>query len=162
MFYIFTKKSASSLFKKLKNLNKKIVFAESCTAGLLSAALSDIPGSSSVLWGSFVTYTLESKQKMLNVPNNLLEKYGAVSCETACIMAENALANSGADIAVSVTGLAGPGGDGSENSVGTVWIACARNEEETIAAKHYFKGNRQTIRKKAVDKALKIALNCIT
>jgi PncC family amidohydrolase len=124
---------------------------------MVSATLANIPGISTVLCGSYVTYTVESKEKMLDIPGSTLEKYGAVSKETAAAMVKNALTKSGADIAVSVTGLAGPLGDGSINPVGTVWIGYAEHGKDPIAKKYFFKGNRQHIRKKTVYEALKIA-----
>ncbi|GMO42564.1 MAG: CinA family protein [Termitinemataceae bacterium] len=156
---------AQALLDKLKNQNRNIVFAESCTAGLLAGSLARIPGASSVLWGAYVTYTLDAKNKMLNVCYDTLEKHGAVSRETALSMAINALKQSGASIAVSVTGLAGPLGDGTPTKVGTVWIAYAevsQTAEKTIitdARCFMLEGDRQTIRNAAVIDALKMALD---
>jgi PncC family amidohydrolase len=103
----------------------RIVAAESCTAGLVADLLARVPGASRVLWGSFVTYTIPAKIRMLNIDADLLKTHGAVSRETALAMAVGALAESGADLAVSVTGLAGPEGDGTTTPVGTVWMGLA-------------------------------------
>lgn len=100
--------------------------AESCTAGLAADFFGRIPGASKVFWGSFVCYTPDAKVKMLGVTKELIEKYGAVSREVALLMAEGALEKSGAHWAFSVTGLAGPDGDGTLTPVGTVWIGLAK------------------------------------
>lgn len=109
---------------KAKNLT--IVTAESCTGGLVAAALTDAPGASKVVDGGFVTYSNEAKQSCLKVPKELLDTYGAVSEQVARAMAEGALACSPADIAVSVTGIAGPEGGTPEKPVGLVHFAAAR------------------------------------
>ncbi|MDR2841799.1 MAG: CinA family protein [Spirochaetaceae bacterium] len=150
-------RTAVKLFKKLKEKSLQIVFAESCTAGLVADALACVPGASSVLWGSYVTYTNDAKQTMLKIKPELLAEHGAVSSECACAMACSALKESGASIAVSVTGLAGPSGDGS-NPVGTVWIGCASLDEKKTTQAFLFKGSRPAIRRKAVQAALQIAI----
>jgi PncC family amidohydrolase len=117
-----------------------------------------IPGASRVLWGSFVTYTLEAKIRMLGLNRETLEKYGAVSRETACAMAEGALEKSGVFLALALTGLAGPGGDGSAVPVGTVWIAAAVRGEPAEAAVFHFEGGRNQVRNSAALAALGEAL----
>jgi nicotinamide-nucleotide amidase len=102
-----------------------IATAESCTGGLVSAALTAIAGSSDVFERGFVTYSNEAKQEMIGVPSEIIAKFGAVSEECARAMAEGALRHSRADIAVSITGIAGPGGGTPQKPVGLVWIACA-------------------------------------
>ncbi|MDR2257578.1 MAG: nicotinamide-nucleotide amidohydrolase family protein, partial [Treponema sp.] len=99
--------AAENLVKKLYAASWTLVLAESCTAGLASDLIARIPGASRVLWGSFVCYTVEAKISMLGLNRDLIEKYGAVSRETACAMAEGALEKSGAPLAAAVTGLAG-------------------------------------------------------
>jgi nicotinamide-nucleotide amidase len=103
-----------------------VVTAESCTGGLVAAALTDAPGASKVVDGGFVTYSNEAKQKCLGVSAALLKEYGAVSEQVARAMAEGALKNSPADLAVSVTGIAGPEGGTPEKPVGLVHFAAAR------------------------------------
>jgi PncC family amidohydrolase len=116
---------AEALVRLAAEKGCRIVAAESCTAGLVADSLARVPGASRVLWGSFVTYTVEAKIRMLKVDADMIAGRGAVSRETALAMAEGALAESGADIAVSVTGLAGPDGDGTATPVGTVWMGLA-------------------------------------
>jgi PncC family amidohydrolase len=113
-----------------------------------------IPGASRVLWGSFVTYTVDAKVNMLGLNRDLIKKYGAVSRETACAMAEGALEKSGASLAAAVTGLAGPGGDGSAVPVGTVWIATAIRGEKAEAKVFHYRGSRNGIRNSAAAAAV--------
>lgn len=110
----------------------KIVTAESCTGGLVAALLTEIPGSSSVVERGFVTYSNKAKEEMLGVPGDVLADFGAVSEPVARMMAEGALANSRANIAVSITGVAGPGGGTRMKPVGTVHIACARENRAML------------------------------
>jgi PncC family amidohydrolase len=141
--------AAETLVKRLNAASWTLVLAESCTAGLASDLIARIPGASRVLWGSFVTYTVEAKIRMLGLDRGLIKKYGAVSRETACAMAEGALEKSGAQIAAAVTGLAGPGGDGSAVPVGTVWIATAIREGRTETAVFHYRDSRNGIRNSA-------------
>lgn len=103
----------------------RIATAESCTGGLVAGALTEIAGSSDVVDRGFVTYSNEAKAAMLGVPSELLERHGAVSEEVVRAMAEGALAHSGADLAVAITGIAGPNGGSAEKPVGLVHFACA-------------------------------------
>ena len=105
--------------------------AESCTGGLIAAALTAIAGSSDVVDRGFVTYSNAAKREMLGVSAGLLERHGAVSEEVARAMAEGALARSGATVTVAVTGIAGPGGGSAEKPVGLVWLACAGKDRPT-------------------------------
>src|SRR5215472_2464282 len=106
----------------------KVAIAESCTGGLVAGALTDIPGSSDVLDRGFVTYSNAAKEAMLGVPGSILERYGAVSRETADAMAAGALAMSDADLVVAITGIAGPGGGSAEKPVGLVHFAAAARD----------------------------------
>lgn len=108
-----------------------IATAESCTGGLIASALTAIPGSSDVFDRGAVVYANQAKMDMLGVPPDLLNQHGAVSAEVARAMAEGALANSTADIAVSCTGIAGPGGGSVEKPVGLVYLAAARKNRKT-------------------------------
>lgn len=103
----------------------KVATAESCTGGLVAGALTDIAGSSDVFDRGFVTYSNEAKQEILGVPPATLTKHGAVSAETAAAMAQGTLARSRADVAVAVTGIAGPGGGSADKPVGLVHFAAA-------------------------------------
>ncbi len=128
--------------------------AESCTGGMIAAALTDIPGASAVLGFGFITYANAAKAVLLNVPEVLLEAHGAVSEPVAKIMAEGALLAAGADLAIAVTGIAGPGGGSDAKPVGLVWFGLARRNGTTIAARHIFSGDRQAVRTAATETAL--------
>lgn len=116
---------ATALLDLCRRKQLKIATAESCTGGLVAAALTEIAGSSDVVERGFVTYSNEAKQAMLGVPAGTIGQFGAVSRATAQAMAAGALANSPADIALSVTGIAGPGGGSPEKPVGLVHFAAA-------------------------------------
>ena len=116
-------RNAYALLALCKTRGLKIAAAESCTGGLLTATLTEIPGSSAVVDRGFVTYSNQAKHQMLGVPTRTLKQYGAVSRETALAMAEGALARSSADITVAITGIAGPGGGSRQKPVGLVHIA---------------------------------------
>ncbi|MGQ0580797.1 MAG: CinA family protein [Reyranella sp.] len=132
----------------------KVVTAESCTGGLVAAALTAIAGSSDVVERGFVTYANEAKREMLGVSWDALLGHGAVSEPVARAMAAGALAHSLADIAVSVTGVAGPGGGNDEKPVGLVHLAAVRKGHEPIAERHIFPGDRDAIRRISVLTAL--------
>lgn len=117
---------ARALLDETKSRGLMIVTAESCTGGLIAASLAAVPGASASLERGFVTYTNKAKTEMLGVPSELLDRRGAVSQEVALAMVDGALKNSPADIAVAVTGIAGPDGGSLEKPVGLVHIAAAR------------------------------------
>jgi nicotinamide-nucleotide amidase len=124
---------AAALLDRYKAAGLKIVTAESCTGGLIAGLLTEVPGSSAVVERGFVVYSNEAKAAMLGVPTEVIAAHGAVSEATARAMAEGALKNALADVAVSVTGVAGPDGGSAEKPVGLVWFGCARRGAETIA-----------------------------
>ncbi|MEX0407068.1 CinA family protein [Aquibium sp. LZ166] len=133
--------------------------AESCTGGMIAAALTDIPGSSSVVDRGFVTYSNEAKQEMLGVAHSTLEAHGAVSRETALEMAAGALARSRAGVAMAVTGVAGPGGGTAEKPVGLVWFGVAAQGQEPEAECRQFDDlGRDYIRQETVRTALELML----
>lgn len=134
--------------------------AESCTGGLLSARLINVPGASDVYKSGYVTYSNKAKRKILGVKKGTLEKYGAVSRQTAEEMARGLAFVAKGDVAVSVTGLAGPDGGTEEKPVGLVYIACCVKGEVTTKEYH-FSGNRQTIREAAVSAALALMRGCM-
>ena len=136
---------------------KTLVTAESCTGGGIGAALTAIPGSSAVYKGGVICYTNWVKEQILGVPAELLQDLGAVSGPVAQAMAEGARKLLRADLAVSVTGLAGPGGDDYGNPVGTVFIGCS-NGQRTISRGYHFQGDREAVRQAAIEAALKLAL----
>jgi len=140
---------AACLIEKLKTVSQKLVLAESCTGGLISSLLAEVPGASGVLWGSFVCYTKEAKVSMLRLKESDLSADGLVSEKTAHSMAVGALQKSGADISVAVTGLAGPDGDGSNVPVGTVWIAAALKGGKINTKAFNFTGSRNEVRLRA-------------
>ncbi len=139
-----------------------IATAESCTGGMIAAALTDVSGSSAVLDRGFVTYSNEAKNEMLGVPMALIEKHGAVSGEVAEAMARGAVENSRAEITVSVTGVAGPTGGTAEKPVGLVWFGLAKSGEPVRAERRVFAlGSRDYVRTKAVETALQLLLNSL-
>lgn len=132
----------------------KIATAESCTGGLVAAALTSIAGSSDVVDRGFVVYTNEAKTELLGVPAEMLERVGAVSEEVARAMAEGALSRSRADLSIAVTGIAGPGGATPDKPVGLVHFAAARHGSETIHERRVFSGDRRAVREQSVAVAL--------
>lgn len=132
----------------------KVVTAESCTGGLIAATLTAIAGSSDVVDRAFVTYSNEAKREMIGVPWDAILGHGAVSEPVARAMAAGALARSNATLAVSVTGVAGPGGGTAEKPVGLVHFSAARSGFDTIAERHVFPGDRDGIRRVTVLTAL--------
>ncbi|NLB51158.1 MAG: competence/damage-inducible protein A [Clostridiaceae bacterium] len=124
--------------------------AESCTAGLAASTLASLPGASRVLLGGLITYSNEMKMKLLGLSRKLLTTAGPVSCPVAIAMAEGCRRRTGADLALSFTGLAGPDGGTGDLPVGTVWIACARAGGATSARKYHFPGDRERVRIRAV------------
>ncbi len=121
----------------------KLATAESCTGGLIANRITDVPGSSAVFTHGFVTYANEAKRDLLGVPQAVLDEHGAVSEPVARAMAEGALKSSGADVAVAVTGIAGPDGGTPEKPVGTVWLAWSVKGRETISLKQIHPRNRK-------------------
>lgn len=141
---------ADALGQQLKTRAWSLAVAESCTGGHLCAAITDIPGSSVWFDRGFVTYSNHAKEMMLNVPRATLITHGAVSEASAIAMANGALMVSHANISVAITGIAGPTGGSAEKPIGTVWIACASEDQPTIAKHYLFSGDRQSIREQAV------------
>jgi nicotinamide-nucleotide amidase len=114
-------------------IGRKVAVAESCTGGLVAAALTEVAGSSAVLDRGFVTYSNEAKTQLLGVSEDLIDTFGAVSIAVAWSMAQGALKKSGADVAVAITGVAGPDGGSEQKPVGTVVFACAKRGEDPEA-----------------------------
>jgi len=143
-------------------IGRRIAVAESCTGGLVSAALTEIPGSSSVFEAGFVTYSNSQKMALLGVSEDVLDTFGAVSIATAWAMAQGALKRSGADIAVSITGIAGPDGGSEMKPVGTVVFARAQQDDdsENVVAdlRRFDDGGRGKIRLQAALCALELLL----
>lgn len=146
------------LFNVLKEKNMKISFAESCTGGLVASRFVSVAGSSAVFDGAVCCYANEVKQRLLGVKDWVLEKRGAVSADCALQMADGAIKLFNADIAVSVTGIAGPDGGTEEKPVGTVYMCCSIKGGDVFMWRYNFVGDRQEIREKAAEEALQMAL----
>lgn len=136
---------------------KTLSTAESCTGGGIGAALTAVPGSSKVYKGGIISYTDWVKENLLDVDSDLLEQYGAVSAPVAQAMAEGVRRHLQTDVAVSVTGLAGPDGDDRGNPVGTVFIGYC-DQKKSFAEKFIFSGDREMVRNMAICKVLQIIL----
>lgn len=140
---------------------KSLVTAESCTGGGIGAALTGISGSSAVYKGGVICYSNWVKQQVLGVDKELLRRFGAVSCPVAQEMAAGVRRLLQADVAVSVTGLAGPGGDEFGNPVGTVFIGCETGKTSVVRG-FCFEGSREDIRRQAIWEALRLILDMVT
>jgi nicotinamide-nucleotide amidase len=146
--------------KLLTDKKLKITTAESCTGGLIAKVLTDRSGASQYFGEGYVTYSNEAKRRLLGVKGETLEKYGAVSAQTAAQMCEGAMAQSGADIALSVTGIAGPEGGTPQKPVGLVYIGvCGGHGTQT--GEYIFSGTRDEVRRAAAQKAIQIACEYI-
>jgi nicotinamide-nucleotide amidase len=144
----------SVVLTQLRDAKKTLATAESCTGGLIASRLTDVAGSSDVFVQGFVTYANRAKVEQLGVKAEDLEKHGAVSEEVARQMAEGALRISGADVAVSITGIAGPGGGSTEKPVGTAWLALAQRGQQTVTEKVFHLRDRNGFKKAASQSAL--------
>lgn len=138
--------AAQATIEACRATNSVLVTAESCTGGLIGAALTSVPGSSEVFYASYVTYANAAKETMLGVAPSLIRTEGAVSEKVAFAMARGALEESPASIAVAVTGIAGPGGGSREKPVGTVHIAAVSSEGKTLHQAQLFAGDRDAVR----------------
>ena len=147
-----------TLANNLSTQNLKVTCAESCTGGLLAANLTRLPGSSAWFDMGFVTYSNEAKQQMLNVNPTTLAHYGAVSEEVVREMALGALISSKADYALSISGIAGPGGGSDEKPVGLVWFGVA-SKKRIWAEFKVFNGDRDQVRAQAVQHAIQLLLS---
>ncbi len=146
--------------KLLQKSKLKITFAESCTGGLLAARLVNVSGASEVFKSSVVTYSNKSKRKLLGVNKCTLKVFGAVSAQTAMEMAVGAMSRLSADVSVSITGIAGPGGGTEKKPVGLVYIACNVLGNVTVKECH-FRGERLDVRMASVEEALKLLHSCL-
>ncbi len=146
--------AASDVLAACRKEGLLLAVAESCTGGLISGALTAVAGSSDVFERGFVTYTNQAKTESLGVPDALIQSEGAVSEAVARALVEGALKNSQAQIAVAVTGIAGPDGGTKEKPVGLVHIAVARDGQDTLSEHHQFDGGRDVVRMQSVGAAL--------
>jgi nicotinamide-nucleotide amidase len=152
---------AARVGHKLRAAERRLVTAESCTGGWVSKVLTDVPGSSQWFECGFVTYSNAAKQRDLGVAARTLESFGAVSEQTAREMAEGALRVTGVTVALAVTGIAGPDGGVPGKPVGTVWFCAAARQGQTmdvIAEEKLFSGEREFVRSRAVEHALRLIL----
>ncbi|MGV8830680.1 MAG: CinA family protein [Devosia sp.] len=153
---------ARQVIELLTAANKTIVTAESCTGGMIAAALTDIPGSSNAFFGGYVTYANEAKSRMIHVQARLIRDYGAVSNQVARAMADGARNTAHADYAVAVTGIAGPDGGSDKKPVGLVYVAVS-TELATVVIEHQFGDiGRTEIRKASVQAALDLVIQVLT
>ena len=148
------REQAQALGERLRAAHDALVTAESCTGGWIAKCLTDIAGSSDWFDSGMVVYSYEAKQALLGVRPQTLEQHGAVSRETVIEMVSGALVNSGASVAVAVTGIAGPGGGSADKPVGTVWVAWKRRGGYARAQAFQFDVDREAVRRQTVDRAL--------
>lgn len=161
MFDHELREAAERVLFSCRKRGLKVVTAESCTGGLIAATLTAIAGSSDVVDRAFVTYSNEAKREMLGVPWDAILGHGAVSDPVARAMATGALARSNAHLAVSVTGVAGPGGGSPDKPVGLVHFGAVRQGLEPIAERHVFPGDRDGIRRVSVLTALTMVASLV-
>ncbi|WP_372739210.1 CinA family protein [Neptunomonas sp.] len=152
---------AEKVGRELELRGMRMATAESCTGGWIAQEVTAVAGSSAWLECGFVTYSNRAKHTMLGVEAAVIETYGAVSEQVVIQMAEGALQKSGADIAVAVSGVAGPGGGSAAKPVGTVWLAWAMQGKPTVTLVNKFDGNRESVRQQSVQKALEGVLDCL-
>jgi nicotinamide-nucleotide amidase len=154
--------NAAQLGQLLQARQLQIAVAESCTGGLIAQTLTAIAGSSAWFERGFVTYSNAAKIEMLGVQPKTLAEFGAVSAETALEMVAGVLKHSAADCAIAVTGIAGPGGGSAIKPVGTVFIAWAMQGRENYCAEAHFEGDRQAVRLKTAERALRYWVDALT
>jgi len=161
MFTEALKKQAAGIINECRKRGLMIATAESCTGGLIAALLTEIPGSSTVFERGFVTYSNHAKTQMLAVDSDIIAENGAVSEAVACAMSIGARKHAKVDIAVAVTGIAGPDGGSAEKPVGTVCIAIASEADNAVQTFH-FKGDRGEVRLQSVEAALAMIREMLT
>jgi len=145
---------AQSVLDRCRTRGWRLATAESCTGGLVAVALTAVAGSSDVVECGFVTYSNEAKVALLGVPSAIIAGHGAVSAETAAAMAGGALDRAPVDLAVSVTGVAGPGGGSADKPVGLIHLGLARKDGPCRTERHMFAGDRAAVRAAALHAAL--------
>ena len=148
---------AEQLGECMKAKGMKLASAESCTGGWLAKIITDIPGSSAWFTASVVSYSNEAKQSLLGVNESTLNEFGAVSGETVLEMTDGLFSHTNADVAVSVSGIAGPDGGTDAKPVGLVWLSWGKRDKSVFANPFNFDGDREEVRKQSI----KQALNCL-
>ena len=151
---------SEKLYLNCINKNLLITTAESCTGGMISSAIVHINGSSQIFKSSIIVYSNDMKSKLLNIPKDLITKYGAVSEIVVHSMAKKSLEIVNSDVSIAVTGIAGPTGGSVDKPVGLVWVGIG-TKEKIITKKYQFNGNRLEIRQKTTQESLKLANNVI-
>jgi nicotinamide-nucleotide amidase len=149
---------AEQLIAQLQNRQWKMTCAESCTGGWLAKSITDISGSSAIFERGYITYSNQAKTDMLGVTDETLHHFGAVSEETVREMVDGALMAAHADLAVAISGIAGPGGGSAEKPVGLVCFGWQQSGHPARSEKYLFKGDRESIRRQAVKHALELLL----
>lgn len=155
------RQAATRIVETLSARNATIATAESCTGGLVAAALTDVPGSSAALFGGYVTYSNAAKTRMIHVPARLVRDYGAVSNQVARAMADGARNTAGTDFAVATTGIAGPDGGTEKKPVGLVYIAVSAEGGTLVVEKRFGAIGRDAIRRETVEAALALVLEVL-
>jgi len=153
---------ANEVITLLTAAQKTIVTAESCTGGLIAAALTDIPGAAAAFYGGYVTYDNTAKSQMIQVPPRLILDYGAVSNQVARAMADGARNTARTDYAVAVTGIAGPDGGSEKKPVGLVYVAVSSEQATVVIENRFGDLGRANVRKASVDAALNLVLQVLT
>lgn len=152
---------AADMLENFRARGWRLALAESCTGGLIAAALTDVPGSSDVFDRGFVTYSNQAKTEMLGVPPAVIDQHGAVSAEVAGLMAHGAWLRAGVEVALSVTGVAGPGGGSAEKPVGLVWFGLAViGQSVQVVSQLFPHTERADIRHAAMEFALQLLREC--
>ena len=154
--------TARIVLERYRQAGLHLATAESCTGGLIAATLTEIAGSSDVVDRGFVTYSNEAKTEMLGVPADLIARVGAVSGEVAEAMAAGAVSASRADVAVAVTGIAGPGGATATKPVGLVYFGLCRRDHPPRHERQVFPGNRGAVRRATVARAFELLTEAVT
>ena len=152
---------AQQLGECLKGQGLTLATAESCTGGWIAKTVTDLAGSSDWFEGSIVCYSNALKHGLLGVPEKILEDFGAVSCETVKAMTAGVFEHTPADVAVSVSGVAGPGGGSCEKPVGTVWLCWSKRDESLHVYEFHFEGDREAVRLQSVEKALSSVMDLL-
>jgi nicotinamide-nucleotide amidase len=155
--HVITQELARVLIKNHWHLST----AESCTGGMVAASITELAGSSEWFERGYVTYSNQSKSEDIDVSQNLIEQHGAVSDQVARAMALGAKQNSGSDLSLSITGIAGPTGGSPEKPIGTVCFAWALANDQIVSETKHFEGNRQQIRQQACDFSLRKLLSLV-
>lgn len=152
---------AARLVRECAERGVRLCVAESCTGGMLSALITDVPGSSKPFWGGIVVYSNEAKTRFAGVKPKTLAAHGAVSAEAVSELLDGILLASPADLALAISGIAGPGGGSPEKPVGSVWIGCMRRGTAPSLSLYRFPGGRGAVRRRACRAGLKTLLGAL-